>query len=375
MKNYFRLYTSGRSSIRYLVRPILARGIFQRPFGDNARRVLFTYFPNDVGVSQIDPFFYYYSKLKSRFDVEFRALSLREFVQSDRNSPRGADFVLLQTWYDLSEEERDVIFGKINKYHPDAKLIYLDWFSPLDLRLAEFLDDKVTLYVKKQIFRDFAEYKKTTFGATNLVDYYARLFDLSFENTNYDVPESFEKKIVVGPGFFTSRNLIDGFLPASYPDKARPIDLNARITTQKSDWYGMMRNLAHKAAKSVQGRRVVTEFGLSRKSYIAELRRSKLCFSPFGYGEVCWRDFEAMMTGSLLLKPDVSHLITDPNVFVPGETYVPLLWDYSDLAEKVDYYLRNEDERKAIATRAYQTIHDYLAGDGFMQFAESVFSA
>ena len=89
----------------------------------------------------------------------------------------------------------------------------------------------------------------------------------------------------------------------------------------------------------------MTETGLPRKEYLAELGRSKMCFSPFGYGEVCWRDFEAMMTGSLLLKPDVRHLVTDPDVFIPGETYIPIAWDFSDLAEKVEYYLRNEERK------------------------------
>jgi len=27
---------------------------------------------------------------------------------------------------------------------------------------------------------------------------------------------------------------------------------------------------------------------------------SKICISPFGYGEICWRDFEAIIFGCLL---------------------------------------------------------------------------
>ena len=30
--------------------------------------------------------------------------------------------------------------------------------------------------------------------------------------------------------------------------------------------------------------------------------------SPFGFGEICYRDFEAMLNGACLIKPDVSHL-------------------------------------------------------------------
>jgi spore maturation protein CgeB len=75
------------------------------------------------------------------------------------------------------------------------------------------------------------------------------------------------------------------------------------------------------------------------------------------------------------LKPDVSHLVTDPDVFVPGETYVPLAWDFSDLADKVDYYVRHEDERRAISENAYTVIHQYLTEGRFADFAGRIFAS
>jgi hypothetical protein len=38
------------------------------------------------------------------------------------------------------------------------------------------------------------------------------------------------------------------------------------------------------------------------------LTNSKLCFSPFGYGELCWRDIEGLSDGGCLIKPDMGHL-------------------------------------------------------------------
>ena len=52
--------------------------------------------------------------------------------------------------------------------------------------------------------------------------------------------------------------------------------------------------------------------------------------SPFGYGEICFRDFEAVLSGALLLKPDCGHLETWPDIYGEG-TYVPLDWMASDL--------------------------------------------
>ena len=33
--------------------------------------------------------------------------------------------------------------------------------------------------------------------------------------------------------------------------------------------------------------------------------------SPFGWGEICYRDFEAALNGMLLIKPDMNTLILD----------------------------------------------------------------
>lgn len=375
MKHAFRLYTSGRKRVQKYARPLLARHLFQTPFNSGARRVLFVYFPNNIGASQIYPFFYHHKMLTSRFGLEFRSLSLPEFMRSDRHGPSGADIVLMQSWYDLDDREKATIFGKLNDLHPGATLIYLDWFAPLDLRLAEFLNDRVKFYIKKQVFRDYSRCSAPTIGPTNLVDYYAKQYELNFDIVQYNIPSDFKEKLLIGPGFFTAHNLMPGFAVGEVPASDRPIDLNARINTEKTDWYGRMRRDAHRAASALKGRTVAAEGGIPRRQYIAELRRSKICFSPFGYGEVCWRDFEAMMTGSMLLKPDVSHLVTDPDVFIPGTTYVPIAWDFSDLAEKVEYYLAHEDEREAIARNAYSVVHDYVAENRFTQFAQRFFAA
>lgn len=97
-----------------------------------------------------------------------------------------------------------------------------------------------------------------------------------------------------------------------------------------------------------------------------------MCFSPFGYGEVCWRDYEAVMCGALLIKPDMSHVETYPDIFRPHETYVPIRWDFSDLEEKVNYFLDNEPERNAITQNAYSSLRNYFACDGFPQHVRDI---
>jgi hypothetical protein len=373
MSNTFRLYTTQRRFLKKIISPLLGQ-YYRRPFSGKRRGVLIVFFDNAVAISQVHPFFYYCSDLVARYDIDLRAMSFSDFIDSGRNSPCGADFVALQTWFDLDDDLKSRIFQNLSVNHPAAKVLYLDWFAPLDLRFAEFLSDKINLYVKKQIFRARIEYGKPTYGATNLEQYYGQLYGLELARKKFNVPESFFQKLILGPGFFTHLALIDRFVSPQPPSNQRYIDVHARIATNKSDWYGKMRQDALKPIQAVKGRKILTDFGVKRSQFYRELYRSKICFSPFGYGEVCLRDYEAIMAGCMLIKPDMSHLITEPEVFIPFETYVPVNWQFSDLREKVEYYLSDDAERWRIAQNAYEILHKYVAEKRFVDFAGKLFS-
>ena len=64
-----------------------------------------------------------------------------------------------------------------------------------------------------------------------------------------------------------------------------------------------------------------------------------MALSPFGMGEICFRDFECMQFGTIIVKPDVSRLDTIPNIYEDDETYIAVNYDWSNLNEKIDYVL------------------------------------
>jgi len=80
------------------------------------------------------------------------------------------------------------------------------------------------------------------------------------------------------------------------------------------------------------------------QEYVQNLWRSKITLSPFGMGELCFRDFEAMQFGTIILKPDQSKVDSFPNMMIENETYIPCKYDWSDLEEKIDYILSNFNE-------------------------------
>jgi len=101
---------------------------------------------------------------------------------------------------------------------------------------------------------------------------------------------------------------------------------------------------------------------VGQRQYNREIQQSKIILSPFGWGELCYRDFEAIRNGALLLKPSMSHLETWPDVFIPYETYVPFSWDAEDLVEKAEQYLVDERERKRIVRNAFEVYREQVQG-------------
>ena len=77
------------------------------------------------------------------------------------------------------------------------------------------------------------------------------------------------------------------------------------------------------------------------EEYIRNLWDSKISFSPFGMGEICFRDFECMQYGTIFIKPNQDIVKTTPNIYQAGKTYIDVEYDWSNLEERIDYILSN----------------------------------
>ena len=77
------------------------------------------------------------------------------------------------------------------------------------------------------------------------------------------------------------------------------------------------------------------------QEYAKNLWNSKISLSPFGMGELCFRDLESMMFGTIILKPSHKKVDTLPNIMVDNKTFISCKYDWSDLEEKIDYILSN----------------------------------
>jgi hypothetical protein len=94
-------------------------------------------------------------------------------------------------------------------------------------------------------------------------------------------------------------------------------------------------------------------------NYLRKINLSKITVSPFGYGEICFRDYEAIFARSLLFKPNMERFDVSDQIFIPFETYIPFKWDMSDFEELLEYYLKNEAEVLRITNNALRVVEEY----------------
>jgi hypothetical protein len=328
---------------------------------------------HELAETQFYPFHYYRDLLRKRFGIrgaQFDVSELLAEAKAGRACPPQNQIkrIFFQAAFEMPAEDAVTALKYLQAAYPKAKIAYMDWYAPLHIRPALYADPFIDIYIKKQTFSDFSEYSRPTAGDTNLSNYYAGRHALPELAQQFSPPAGFEKKLRLGSNFGLSALMVDMFLGNAPSQVGRDIDLHARIAVNGVPWYKAMRQEAKDAASALQGLNIAATGRVPRYKFYEELRRSKLCFSPFGYGEVCWRDYEAHATGALLLKPDMSHLKVLPDVFVPFETYVPLQWDLSDLSEKVELYLRDEKARAKIARQAFQMNRQFIVSTDYCTF-------
>jgi hypothetical protein len=101
---------------------------------------------------------------------------------------------------------------------------------------------------------------------------------------------------------------------------------------------------------------------LPRRGYFQELKSSKIVVSPFGFGEITLKDFEVFLTGGLLMKPDMKHLETWPDLFRVDETMLVHAWDLSDFESTLERAEADYHDLRIAAERGQERFVSATAG-------------
>ena len=323
------------------------------------------------GKSQINPFYIYKDDLEKKFNFYFnekkigvldpsdKSGKLKEKLKAIRNSFNKDEYNLLfiQTLCDIDDELMLDFFKEVYDKRGDTKIIYLDWFDQAYV-FHPCIFPSIDLLIKKQLFRDINLYKGESFKFKENLRYY---IPYSKEPADYN-------KMIVGWNLITFNYLVNGFKEEHTLSNRKKIDINCRISTKGGNYYEFLRKYMLKKLKGMdyKWKIIATNQIIKKEDYLKELENSKICISPFGHGEVCLRDFEASLKGCLLIKPSMAHIITEPDIFIANETYVPVKWDLSDLKDKCTYYLENEGERNRIIRNARKVCIKYFKEKKFV---------
>ena len=245
----------------------------------------------------------------------------------------------------------------------------------------------VDLFYQKALFKDRTLYMRELYGKELFSDYYHKKYGIrdpeERKRAVVEDPEQLKKLRLswnIGIGDFPRSTGRERFAVALARILGMPIvkpfyhreTLSEGVLTENRGLYPVHARMGLVSRPSIAFHRklilekikddprfITGEVG--QRQYNREIRQSKIILSPFGWGELCYRDFEAVRNGALLLKPDMSHLETWPDVFKPFETYVPFSWDADDLIEKAAAYLEDEEARKRIVRNAFEAYREQLA--------------
>lgn len=87
--------------------------------------------------------------------------------------------------------------------------------------------------------------------------------------------------------------------------------------------------------------------------YWPMMLQTSIAISPWGLGEYSYRDYEAILAGSVLVKPASDHIETfAPDIYQSHKYYVPCAPDFSDLADVVRSIMSNRQRAMETAQRA-----------------------
>lgn len=317
--------------------------------------------------------------LTGKYSGEFRLFLDPERLLKSRNKS-----VVLFRMYKRKREGFNVD-GFIEKLRQQGKRIayFDDTADPREIEPA--MISSCDVYFKKQILKDMGSYKRPVYGRRMISEHYHEKHGIIDDDNAWADPISqadLEKLRL-------SWNLGIGTYPKSRIKKAISMRLaGVGLTSFLKYVFANPTNYRHELSKvpmvSARFGRGFTRNTISehRKLFIAEtakrpdlffsgrvplkeynreLRTVAVTVSPFGWGEICFRDFEAIINRSLLMKPSMDHITTWPDIYRPDETYISLDWDAKDLIAKTEAVLLDQNTRMKLTENAYAAYADALA--------------
>ena len=86
------------------------------------------------------------------------------------------------------------------------------------------------------------------------------------------------------------------------------------------------------------------------------LKNSKISVGAFGWGEVCYREFEAIKMGAAVLFPNMNNIETWPNIYKDRITYLSYDYDMNNLLDKIKELLDDNELRNNLIRNSQKSL-------------------
>lgn len=298
-----------------------------------------------------------------------------------------SNFMAEMGWW--KNNKKHEIFDLLNKIKSNSD--YVIWADLRDGTGTTFFEvlPNVDRYFKGFLLKDRSIYLKKLYASRVFTDYYHNVFNIQDSDPGEahlnHIPEKHElgKVFLSWNNSYNNYNLVGSrirlinsrmkMIPFKLINKmtdarqGRSVFYNCRIGTKYS------RNTIAFPRTRILGllNGKVDSKRLNKRKYYNELNQSRVVISPFGWGEACYRDYEALNAGAALLKPDCSHMETWPDYYINNETYIPYKWDFSDFYELITALPDKNADLISIAEKAQEKYKYFLFSEqGSMEFCE-----
>lgn len=250
----------------------------------------------------------------------------------------------------------------------------------------------VDSYYKGQLLRDRSLYLRPLYGMRLFTDFYHTTFGIidsdPLLSDPLPRPEDLPKLHLFwnsalgnwGP-FAPLANRLRRLFPSlgrriqrfTPPSSPRPIPITCRLSREYArETIAFQRATTIDRLERIFG---VTTTKIPRRAYWKELTRARIGVSPFGWGEIAYRDFELILAGAALFKPSMESIETWPDLYRDGETYLSYRWDVSDFESRLGELLEGDRARR-LAENAQALYASVLEGstakEAFLQRMQAI---
>ena len=230
---------------------------------------------------------------------------------------------------DSSGSIQKEVFKKINQYWKGQTLVEKNLYK------KKFFYDRVfTDYFKRKYFNEGINQNHEDILEVNDISKIKTAWNSSLTSYKYIGGRIARMATKYNIGYLLNKNIVIHKIK-----KSRRKKISCRIF---SDYDNQLISWQREKARYLLEDICDTNL-ISKRKYHKELSESKITFSPFGWGEICYRDFEAYFSGSLLIKPSMDHIETWPNLYINNQTYISCRWDLEDLIDLINKYSNKKE--------------------------------